>query len=123
MPHRIIDPEQFVKKGEDENGVLENTVNNINMSPLEPIAVIGMACAFAGGINSPESLWDVLKSSIDVGKEIPNERFDIDSFTAHLANIYPNVKNDLVRRAYLFDNDVLDQFDSAFFGITDGEAM
>ena len=86
--------------------------------PLEPIALIGMSCEFAGGIDRPASLWKVLKDSLDVGSEIPAERFDMDSY----APLY-EAKKPYIRRGYFLSNDRLDHFDPSFFGITDGEAL
>ncbi|CAF4205444.1 unnamed protein product [Rotaria sp. Silwood2] len=85
---------------------------------LEPIAMIGMTCLFAGGIDTPQSFWNVLKDCIDVGSEIPKERFDMDSYVP----LY-SVKKPLIRRGYFLNDDQLHHFDPSFFGITDGEAM
>ncbi|CAF1196895.1 unnamed protein product [Adineta steineri] len=99
--------------------VEQNTVDYQNMkTSLEPIAVIGISCVFAGGIDTPESFWNVLKECIDVGGEIPKERFDMDSF----APLY-QAKTPLIRRGYFLSNDALHSFDPLFFGITDREAM
>jgi acyl transferase domain-containing protein len=85
---------------------------------LEPIALIGISCEFAGGIDRPEALWTVLKDSVDVGSEIPHERFDMDSF----APLY-DAKKPYIRRGYFLSNDRLDHFDPSFFGINDGDAL
>lgn len=99
-------------KKEERNGYEMMDVN------LEPIAIVGMSCEFAGGIDTPESLWNVLQNSIDVGSEIPIERFDMDSF----APLY-TTKTPYIRRGYFLHDDKLHHFDPSFFGITDGEAM
>ncbi|CAF4327981.1 unnamed protein product, partial [Adineta steineri] len=65
------------------------TINN-NSTSLEPIALIGMSCEFAGDIHSPNDLWDALKESRDVGSETPIDRFDLESFTAHMINMDNN---------------------------------
>ncbi|CAF3284897.1 unnamed protein product [Rotaria sp. Silwood2] len=99
--------------------VQEMAANNENMNVnLEPIALIGTACTFAGGIDTPESLWNVLQNGIDVGNEIPKERFDMDSFASHY-----NLEKPLIRRGYFLNDNNIDHFDPSFFGITDGEAM
>ncbi|CAF4262995.1 unnamed protein product, partial [Adineta steineri] len=51
------------------------------------IALIGIACEFAGDIHSPNDLWHVLKEGCDIGSAIPSDRFDLESFTAHMLNM------------------------------------
>ena len=41
----------------------------------EPIAIIGMACRFPGGINSPQDFWRCLEQEQDVIRPIPSERW------------------------------------------------
>lgn len=48
-------------------------------SPV-PIAVVGMACRFAGGATSAEKLWDLCASGRDAWSRIPESRFDVESF-------------------------------------------
>ncbi|CAF3817106.1 unnamed protein product [Rotaria sordida] len=80
--------------------------------------MIGMSCELANGIDGPESYWNVLKNCIDVGSEIPKERFDVDSYASMF-----NFNKPFIRRGYFLNNDQLHNFDPSFFGITDGEAM
>lgn len=48
-------------------------------SPPIPIAVVGMACRFAGDATSPEKLWDLCSSGRDAWSRIPESRFDVNS--------------------------------------------
>ncbi|MDQ6674562.1 MAG: hypothetical protein M3069_28150, partial [Chloroflexota bacterium] len=43
----------------------------------EPIAIIGMACRFPGGVTTPDAFWDVLRDGRDVVGEVPPERWDV----------------------------------------------
>ncbi|TVY48035.1 Polyketide synthase-nonribosomal peptide synthetase [Lachnellula occidentalis] len=49
-------------------------------SASEPVAIIGSACHFAGGVNSPSKLWDLLQNPRDVRSEIPDSRFSAKGF-------------------------------------------
>ncbi|CAF0798925.1 unnamed protein product [Adineta steineri] len=57
---------------------------------LEPIAVIRIACEFEGDIHSPNDLWHILKESRDIGSATLIDRFDPESFTAHMTNMDNN---------------------------------
>ncbi|CAF4012612.1 unnamed protein product [Adineta steineri] len=57
---------------------------------LEPIAVIGIACEFAGDIYYANDLWYTLKESQDAGSATTIDRFDLKSFTVHMINMDNN---------------------------------
>ncbi|MGW7369245.1 type I polyketide synthase, partial [Streptomyces sp. NPDC054841] len=40
----------------------------------EPIAIVGMACRFPGGVESPEELWELIAEGSDVTSEFPDDR-------------------------------------------------
>ncbi|KAF4339693.1 polyketide synthase [Fusarium beomiforme] len=84
----------------------------------EPIAIIGMACRFPGGSDSPSKLWDLLKSPRNLSKQVPTDRFDTNGFyhtngSHHGASNAPN--------AYFIEEDVT-RFDNSFFNIQPAEA-
>jgi hybrid polyketide synthase/nonribosomal peptide synthetase ACE1 len=89
----------------------------MNTSEQEPIAVIGMACRFPGGSNSPSKLWDLLQSPRDLSKRVPTERFDSTGY------FHPNGSQHGAtdsREAYFLDEDVT-RFDNGFFNIQPAE--
>ena len=82
------------------------------------IAVVGMACRFPGGANSPDEFWKLLIEKRDARSEIPSDRFDINRFYSN-----DNTKKEAIitRKAY-FVNSKLEEFDASFFGISGKEA-
>ncbi|KAJ4855607.1 AMP-binding enzyme domain-containing protein [Trichoderma breve] len=88
------------------------------VSEQEPIAIIGMACRFPGGSDSPSKLWDLIQSPRDLSKRVPADRFDATGFfhtngSQHGALNAPN--------AYFIEEDVT-RFDNTFFNIQPAEA-
>nr|AMK48247.1 6-methylsalicylic acid synthase [Streptomyces gandocaensis] len=83
----------------------------------EPIAVIGMGCRFAGGVDSPDAYWRLLTSGKDAIGEVPPERW------ASYANASPQNAAAL-RRTTRYGGflDDIAGFDAEFFGITPREA-
>lgn len=50
------------------------------LQPGFPIAIIGISCKFAGGVNNPEKLWELCAQGGSAWSEIPKSRFNHDSF-------------------------------------------
>jgi acyl transferase domain-containing protein len=94
-----------------------------NHTSFEPIAIVGMACEFAGGIHTPTDFWHALEESRDLGSEIPIERTDIMSYCAHMLNQdNGEFQQKIIRRGYFLPTSVLDTFDAGYFNLADGEA-
>ncbi len=83
----------------------------------EPIAIIGIACRFPGGVEDPEAFWDFLHNGVDGISEVPRERWDIDAFY----DPDPNAPGKMITRKGGFIKDPA-FFDAEFFGISPREA-
>ena len=86
------------------------------MSEGEPIAIIGMACRFAGAA-SLEEFWQILVEGRDTVTEVPPDRWDANALYDPDADAPGKIKARL--GGFLRD---LDRFDAAFFGISPREA-
>jgi acyl transferase domain-containing protein/acyl carrier protein len=82
----------------------------------EPVAVIGMACRFPGA-DSTQDLWNLLRNGLHAIREMPPDRFDIESYF----DPTPNVPGKIVSRRGGFLRDI-DRFDTYFFGVSPREA-
>ena len=82
-----------------------------------PIAIVGMACRFPGGVDSPAAYWDALSGRVDAVTEVPSDRFGDDAwFDADPAK--PGTSYS--RWGGFLES--IDTFDAAFFGISRREA-
>jgi len=50
---------------------------NAALQKKEPIAIIGMACRFPAGANSPEQYWNLLDQGTDGVTEAPDTRWKV----------------------------------------------
>lgn len=84
----------------------------------EPIAIIGMACRFPGGANTPEAYWDLLRSGRDALGLVPQDRWDHEA----LFDPDPEAVGKIYTDQGGFVDWKVDQFDASFFGIAPIEA-
>lgn len=83
----------------------------------EAVAIIGMACRFPGGLDSPEAYWDVLRDGADVIGPFPERWASLDVFDAD-----PDAPGKTYAREGGFIRDI-ERFDAGFFGISPREAL
>jgi acyl transferase domain-containing protein len=78
----------------------------------EPIAIVGMACRFPGGVASPEDLWRLVAAGDDAITPVPADRgWDIGELTGGHTTLLGGFLPDAA------------DFDPAFFGISPREAL
>ncbi len=96
---------------------LDEVLTGQSPGRLEPIAVVGIGCRFPGGVDSPESYWDLLSAGRDALVDIPPDRWQVEKFYDPL--LAPGTSR--VRRGGFLACPI-DEFDAAFFGISPREA-
>ena len=116
-PTKPVDEAALMKKALREIRDLRAKLDVLERAKAEPIAVVGMACRFPGGVDSPAAFWDLLARGGDAITEVPKDRWDIDA--------YFDADQDAPGKMYTkwggFIEDI-DKFSPAFFGISPREA-
>ncbi|WP_208948750.1 type I polyketide synthase [Streptomyces subrutilus] len=102
-----------------ENARLQQENSTLVAAASEPIAIVSMACRYAGGIRGPEDFWRVVSEGTDVYSAFPEDRgWDVEGL------YHPDPDNPgttyVKEGAFLHD---AAQFDAGFFGISPREAL
>lgn len=112
------DHAQLLKRSLAAINDLQAQLAEARRSRAEPIAVLGLACRFPGGADTPEAFWNLLMNGTDAVTEVPADRWDVDAFY----DPDPNASGKTYSRWGSFLNDIR-MFDADLFGVSPREAV
>ncbi|QWF84517.1 type I polyketide synthase [Amycolatopsis sp. CA-230715] len=109
----------YLKRATAELRTARRGLAELQEREREPIAIVGMACRFPGGVGTPEELWELVAAGRDAISEFPLDRgWDVEAlYDSEIGR---------AGTSYVREGGFLDapgEFDAEFFGINPREAL
>ncbi|WP_455753696.1 type I polyketide synthase, partial [Streptomyces longwoodensis] len=99
---------EYLRRALAEAQSARHRLAEVERARREPIAIVGMACRFPGGVGSPEDLWDLVADGRDGITAFPQDRgWDLAGLPVGLGGFVAGAAD----------------FDPGFFGISPREAL
>ncbi|MGW4276914.1 type I polyketide synthase, partial [Streptomyces seoulensis] len=110
---------QYLKRLTTELRDTRQRLRDVEESSREPLAVVGMACRYPGGVRTPEQLWQLVVAERDAIGGFPTDRaWDIEAMRS--ARPGDAGSSSTLQGGFLYD---AAEFDAEFFGISPREAV
>ncbi|MGW0947709.1 type I polyketide synthase [Streptomyces sp. NPDC002623] len=110
---------EYLKRAVTEARGLQRRLREVEDKAREPIAIVGMACRFPGGADTPEDVWRMVSEGQDAISGFPDDRgWDLDGLyrtDAVESGASTTLEGGFLRGA--------GEFDADFFGISPREAL
>ncbi|MER7842277.1 beta-ketoacyl synthase N-terminal-like domain-containing protein, partial [Streptomyces sp. NPDC096040] len=99
---------EYLRRALTEAQSAQRRLAEIEHARREPIAIVGMACRYPGGVGTPEQLWEMLAAGRDGISGFPTDRgWDLPGLPVGLGGFVADAGD----------------FDPGFFGISPREAL